>query len=175
MVILRRTSRLQSQLPETRAAYADSDTALGDCYANRIVVHRTPLLLLISSKSLLPLVLPARDVRTLPDRLASVVRRRLAGLGLAAAVVEAEVSAMVPVVVAKTADRSVLGILVDFAKGAPYYLPERRSSDADLLALETRLEETPCYTSLPFEKVIFPREKTEELLRQRWLSGKGPR
>jgi len=74
---------------------------------------------------------------------------------------------MDPVVVAKTADRSVVGILVDFAKGAPYYLPEQWS-DADLVELEARLEETPCYAGRGFDKVIFPRRKTEELLRQRW-------
>jgi hypothetical protein len=75
---------------------------------------------------------------------------------------------MAPVVVAKTADRSVLGILVDFAKAAPYYLPEQGSTDADLPALEAQLEKTPCYAGRPFEQVIFPRRKTEELLRQRW-------
>jgi hypothetical protein len=75
---------------------------------------------------------------------------------------------MAPVIVAKTADPSVLGILVNFAKGAPYYLPEQRTSDADLLELEARLEKTPCYSGRPFEEVIFPRHKTEELLRQRW-------
>lgn len=168
MVILRRTSRLQSQLPETRAPYSDSDTALGDWYANRIVVHRKPLLLLISSKSLLPLVLPARDVRTLPDRLAGVVRNRLARLGLPDAWIDAEVSVMVPVVVAKTADRSVLGILVDFAKGAPYYLPAQGSSDTALVSLEESLEKTPCYAGRTFEEVIFPRRKAEQLLQQRW-------
>lgn len=75
---------------------------------------------------------------------------------------------MTPVIVAKTADRSVLGILVDFAKGAPYYLPEQWSSDSELVKLEARLEETPCYAGRAFEEVIFPRRKTEELLRQRW-------
>ncbi|HXK40114.1 MAG TPA: hypothetical protein VJ837_04750 [Candidatus Paceibacterota bacterium] len=75
---------------------------------------------------------------------------------------------MAPVVVAKTADRSVLGILVDFSNTAPYFLPERGLSESDLVSLEHRLEKTPCYASRRFEEVIFPRRKAEQLLQQRW-------
>jgi hypothetical protein len=77
---------------------------------------------------------------------------------------------MVPVVVAKTADRSVVGILVDFAKGAPYYLHEQGFSDSDLVSLEEGLEKTPCYAGRTFEEVIFPRHKAEQLLQQRWFA-----
>ena len=57
-------------LPSPSAIVAVSDTALGDWYVNRLVVDRQPLLLLVSSSSLLPLLMPARGVRSLPERLA---------------------------------------------------------------------------------------------------------
>jgi hypothetical protein len=58
---------------------------------------------------------PARDVKALPHQLPELVANRLEGLGIPSRLVDAEVAAMTPVSVARTVDRSVLGILVDFA------------------------------------------------------------
>src|SRR6476646_119152 len=115
MVILRPTRKLASLLPVTGIATAPGDTALGDWYVNRIVVNRQPLLLLVSSASLLPMLVPARDVRGLPARLAELVETRLRHFGLEARTINAEKSAMTPVEIGPTTDRSVLGIMVDFA------------------------------------------------------------
>src|SRR3954470_303707 len=110
MVILRPTRKLHSLLPPVLVS-AQSDTALGDWYVNRLVVDRQPLLLLVSSASLLSILLPARDVRNLPDRLAGLVDARLRRLGLDARAVAAEHQAMNPVAIGPTADRSVVGIM----------------------------------------------------------------
>lgn len=77
MVILRPTRKIRELKPEPINPRLPSDTALGDWYANRIVVDRKPLLLLISSLSLLPVLIRAREVRTLPERLPGIVRDRL--------------------------------------------------------------------------------------------------
>ena len=148
-----------------------SDTALGDWYVNRLLVDRQPLLLLVSALSLLPIVLPARDVRALPDRLGVVVRGRLSRLGVTAKVIDAEVTAMSPVTVAPTVDRSVVGIMVDFAKAIPSYLPERTWNATALPFVEARLAETPCHATRRFEEVIFPAEKASALLVARWHAG----
>ena len=63
MVILRPTQKLKTLLATGRPAPSSSDTALGDWYVNRLVVDRQPLLILVSSASLLPLLVPARDVK----------------------------------------------------------------------------------------------------------------
>src|SRR5436190_23694313 len=110
MVILRPTKKLRTLLP-TAAISASSDTALGDWYVNRIVVDRQPLLLLVSSTSLLPLLVPARDVRGLPDRLSDLVESALRRLGIEGEAIASERQAMVLVAVAPTIDRSVLGIM----------------------------------------------------------------
>jgi len=167
MVTLRPTRRLQSALPPTASA-AHSDTALGDWYANRLVVDRRPLLLLVSSTSLLPILLPARDVRDLPNRLAGVVSKRLARLGIAAPLIRAETSAMSPVQIGATIDRSVIGIMVDFAKGVPYYLEAGGWDDTSLVMVEDRLAQTPCHAAKASDRVIFPDRRTPELLSQKW-------
>jgi len=83
MVVLRRTQKLASALPLSPLAPAQSTTALGDWYVNRVTIDRRPLLLLVSAQSLLPLLVPARDVAGLPGRLPDLVAARLRRLGIA--------------------------------------------------------------------------------------------
>ena len=171
MVILRPTRKLRSRLPTTDVAGL-SDTALGDWYVNRVVLARQPLLLLVSSVSLLPIVLPARDVRALPQRLASVVAARLHRLGIERDLIDAEVLAMTPVVTAPTVDRSVLGIMVDFAKAIPYYDEPGNDAANGLAGLEAWLEQTPCHADQREDRVVFPGRKTPEVIRAKWLTGR---
>jgi hypothetical protein len=144
MVILRPTRKLQALVPPAAEPTAPSDTALGDWYLNRLVVDRQPLLLLVSSRSLLSILIPARDARTLPARLPDVVRGRLRRFGVSAPLIEAEARAMTPVTVAKTIDRSVLGVMVNFAKDIPYYLEIDGWDENTLPDVEAKLAETPC-------------------------------
>ena len=138
MVILRPPRNLTRWLPASAADPGPSDTALGDWYGNRIVVDRQPLLILISSTSLLPMLLLARDVRSLPERLGALVYARLRRLGIDPRIAAAEQQAMRPVVIRPTADRSVVGIMVDFAKAIPYQLPAPWTEDS-LWAVEETL------------------------------------
>jgi hypothetical protein len=166
MVTLRPTRKLRTALPVNESATI-SDTALGDWYVNRLVVDRQPLLLLVSSASLLPMLVHARNVRDLPLYIGDMVVHRLARLGVARSLIDAERRAMTPVQVGATVDRSVLGIMVDFAKGVPYYL-EAGWDDAALEVVEDRLAETPCHAGKLSERVVFPGEKAPELLAAKW-------
>jgi hypothetical protein len=171
LVILRPTAKLRSLLPLSDSPSAQSDTALGDWYVNRVVVDRRPLLLLVSSRGLLPLLIPARSTRDLPSRLAGLVGARLERLGVSAHVIAAEARAMTPVVTAPTTDRSVLGIMVDFAKGIPYYIDANRWDDAALPFVESRLAETPCHAGRRQDEVVFPDKAAPALLSARWGAG----
>ena len=170
MVILRPTRKLYGLLPPAPTAPGPSDTALGDWYVNRLVVDRQPLLLLVSATSLLPILVPARDVRGLPERLPGLVERRLQRYGLDGVVIGAEARVMRDVVVAPTVDRSVVGIMVDFAKAVSWYLEPGQWTDATLPLVEDRLAETPCRGSQRAERVVFPDRKAPELLRQKWAT-----
>jgi hypothetical protein len=170
-------------LPTTEAFPTASDTALGDWYVNRLVVDRQPLLLLVSSASLLPILIPARDVRGLPSRLSAVVQARLRRGGIDEAVITAEVRAMSSVVIGPTRDRSVLGIMIDFAKAVPFHVVPGQRDEDTWRAIEDRLAETPCYAARPDGQVIVPEQKASEALMAKWLAnlplqptnGRGPR
>lgn len=168
MVVLRPTRKLLTSLPVSKRAPASSDTALGDWYVNRLVVDQRPLLLFVSSTSLLSMVVPARDVRGLPGRLAGLVKVRLRRLGIAHRTIELETRAMSPVAIGPTVERSVLGIMVDFAKSIPYYLEPRQWDDATLRSAEDKLAETPCYAGRSFEQTVFPDKKAPEVLGAKW-------
>jgi len=145
-----------------------SANALGDWYANRVVVDRRPIVLLVSSKSLLSVLVFARDVKTLPDRVAQVVGDRLRRLPVSEDIVAAEVEAMAQVRVGKTIDRSVTGQMVDFAKALPYYLPIDGWDEGTLRQAEDRLAETPCHSSRPLSEVVWPVRAAVQLLQSTW-------
>ncbi len=170
MVILRPTRKLNSLLPATEVIPTSSDTALGDWYVNRVVVDRQPLLLLVSSTSLLPMLIPAQNVRGLPARLAALVEARLRRCGLDDRTIAAETLAMASVAVGPTVDRSVLGIMVDFAKAVPYHLEPGQWGETTLRIVEERLAATPCHAALSWDRVIFPEKKAPEVLRAKWLA-----
>ena len=144
-----------------------SDTALGDWYVNWLVVDRQPLLLLVSAKSMLPALVRARTVRVLPIQIGDIVAHRLTRLGVPKSLIEAERRAMAPVHIGATVDRSVLGIMVDFAKGVPCYL-DAGWDDATLGAVEDQLAQTPCHAGKPAHRVVFPDQKAPELLAAKW-------
>ena len=167
-MVLRATRKLLKALPLSETELEPSDAALGDWYVNRIVVDRQPLLLLVSSKSRLSMLAPARNVKELPERLPNMIRDRIGRLGLAPSIVDAEVQASRPVLVGKTIDRSITGQMVDFAKAVSYYVPEAGWNEAALRMVEERLAETPCLASRPFEQVVFPDKAAVRILREAW-------
>jgi len=168
MVVLRATRRVLSKLAPAAGRVVASDTALGDWYVNRLIVDRQPLLLLVSSLSLLSILAPAREVWTLPTRLATLVASRLRRLGITESLIDSEVAAMDPVCVAATQDRSVLGSMVDFAKTIPFYLPSGKWDVTTLPLIESRLAETPCRVSDHHEVTVWPGRATPDLLSARW-------
>ena len=147
-----------------------SDTALGDWYVNRLTVDRKPLLLLVSSHTLLPIVIPARQVGELPRVLPNLVQRRLERLGIDDRTIASEISAMSNVVVTKTIDRSVVGILVEFAHAIPFFLARGAWNETTLPFLETWLAQTPCYAGRPGDGCVFPDRDTPPLLASRWVA-----
>jgi len=171
MVVLRATQRVLRRLPSGPQDVEESETALGDWYVNRLVVARRPLLLLLSSRSLLGLLTPARDIRLLPAQLPGLVADRLHRLEIPAALIQAEVVAMDPVLTAPTRDRSVLGILVDFTRSIPYYLRPGGWDDAALRRAEDQLAGTPCHASRRSDEVVFPDAVAPKLLADRWPIG----
>ena len=140
---------------------------MGDWYVTRVVVDRIPILVLLSSASLLAVVTRAQSLRTLPEQLPDLVRTRLRRLGASTEFVDAETRAMSPVAVSTTRDRSVLGILVDFGKLMSHLLPDVWN-EGDFIDIEAHFAETPCFVTRSFRETVFPRDKALGLLEARW-------
>ena len=117
MLALRCTAKLLKRLKLDKEPLEDpgpSTTALGDWYANVIYMGRQPMVLAVSERSLLSLLMPARDLDQLPGRLIRTLLEKLKRMGVPETTIRQEVSKMDPVIYAKTASRSVLGSMNDF-------------------------------------------------------------
>jgi len=168
MLILRPTRKLTQLAPEPLSPGEVSDTALGDWYANRLVVDRKPLVLLVSSTSLLAILAPSKPLRDLPWRMPDLVAARLRRLGIAPILIQAEVDAMHPVRIAKPEDRSILGFLVEFGKSVPYYIDIGTAHHVESLAFaEDQLARSPWHAGKS-SRTVWPIDRARELLADRW-------
>lgn len=118
-------------------------TALGDWYANLVYVGQTQLVLCTSDRSLLSVVLPARGLKAvLHSSLCEAVGNLLAALGVPSELIAAELDEMASVVISRTASKSVLGSMNDFA--FMLGVAVRMEPEAPLTALSLKLCGTPC-------------------------------
>ncbi|MGD9903374.1 MAG: hypothetical protein AB7U83_07870 [Vicinamibacterales bacterium] len=93
-----------------------------------------------------------------------MVAARLTRLGVAPRTVALETPGMTPVVIGRTADRSAVGIMVEFALCLSFFLhPEW--DEWTLPSVEDKLAQTPCHASRRFELVVFPGRRAPELSR----------
>jgi len=140
MYILRCTQRLLRRMPH--GEHADNEepaptTTLGDWYANPLNVGRLRLVLCISERSLLPVLVPARDLAALAIRLQDAVRRLLLRLGVDATRVQQELREMAWHRVGATRSRQLLGSLNDLGFLADAYIRAGGADmDLDNVALE---------------------------------------
>jgi hypothetical protein len=115
-------------------------TTLGDWYANLLYERGGQVVLFVNERSLLPVLVSARDGSTLLPRLREAAREVLTRLGAPAAAVEAEVAAMAEARIARTASRQVLGSMTDFA----WMLTADRGEGRSLIERSIHLAHAPC-------------------------------
>lgn len=138
---LRCTGKLLARLgPVTEVAREPPTTVLGDWYGTLVHAPGMQLVLLVSERTLFPLVVPAREARTLAERFPLALGRALAQLGVSPAAIEREVQAMADPRIGKTARRTVLGSMNDFQRMMPAHPWPPRS----LTTLSLELAEAPC-------------------------------
>jgi hypothetical protein len=148
-VLIHGTRVFRERVPGRAAAPDDvSATALGAWYAT-LLRWRRPVALLVNEPTLLPLLMPLAPTRTLLARIPGAVTELLAAHRLPAPFIDAERAAMAEVRLAPTANRSVVGVLNEFAFLADVHRADLRRSgldraDADgLLELSRQLAATP--------------------------------
>jgi hypothetical protein len=114
---------------------------LGDWYANLLNFGPRRYVLCQSERSLLPVILPARNA-LFPAGFGEALARVLLALGVPTEVVDREVAAASDVGFTKTHNRRVLGSMNDFAYCAQIYMSDARSADPTLEVC-LKLAETP--------------------------------
>ena len=119
---------------------------------------RQSLVLATSEKSLLPLLIPARDLDQLPGHLIRALVERIQRMGLPDTVSQQEISRMDPFFYGKTASRSVLGSMNDFAENLKF--THHINENWSLVDMMDQLGDMPC-RPLDWK---YPSEKAQELL-----------
>lgn len=143
MITLRCTRKLLARGLEMGSGVQPPPTALlGDWYANVLTRKSQHLVVCVSERTLLPVILPAKDAKSLPRRLSEGVCVILGHLGIDAAAIERERAEMGAVQVGRTASRSVLGSLNDFMFQLQVGLDMR--PERSLVEQALWLAKTPC-------------------------------
>jgi hypothetical protein len=112
---------------------------LGDWTAHVIVLRRMHLVIGVAERTLLPVLVPGREMSTLLPRFRQAVGELLQAIGVPGAAIDHELDAMSEIVIGRTTSRRVLGSLNDFVHLAEPFLDGR-----PLLQVALRLAEAPC-------------------------------
>ena len=151
MFVVHATAALRAKLEAgTAVEVPDSTTSLGAWYAN-VLRWRSPVLF-VNEATLLPVLLPLAPARTLCERFPAAFAQVVLALGAAQWFVEAELAQMGVFMLAKTANRSTIGMLNEFGFLAGAH--RENSGTQDLTALAVDLAHTPCGPL--FKTHIFP-------------------
>ena len=143
MVTLRCTQKL---LKKVKAQNFDENqtptTKLGDWYANIIYTRQGHFILAASEKSLLPVIISAKDLKNLVTNFIEQLRIVLLSIGISKEDCEKEIQQMMTLNFGRTKSKVVLGSMNDFALNLKYLLITEKHSS--LLDLSINLAKMPC-------------------------------
>ncbi len=142
MFVVHATKKLLDRLREQPSSpVRQSTNALGSWYATALF-WRPQLALFVNESTLLPVFLPLAPAATVVDRFPNALRVILEAYAVERSFVDNEIAGMTEHQVAKTASRSVVGIMNEFTFLASYAPPP--TNEADLIELSLSLAQTPC-------------------------------
>ena len=126
--------RRRLALSEHPSVSREPTTRLGNWYVNLVHYGRQQVVLATSERSLLTVVLPARNLReSLEGNLITSVGHLLTAIGIPPEIVGREVAEMRPAAVGPACNRRVLGSMNEFAFHLGFHM--ERSGDPLVLAL----------------------------------------
>jgi hypothetical protein len=153
------TKKLLDRIKPTVQSPGVSTTRLGAWYATALF-WKPQMALLVNERTLLPVLVPLAPAATLVQRMPVALKEVLRSLGVPADFIESEISGMAEVVYAKTANRSVVGVMNEFAFLAEGYRDLEEAVDP--LALSLKLAGTPCGPL--YKGAVFPDKAVMELV-----------
>jgi Domain of unknown function (DUF6933) len=143
MYTIRCTQRLLDRLGKPAVEPVEPTTVLGDWYANTLNVGRLRLVLCTSERTLLTVLVQAKDLPSLPARVAAAAGRMLARLDIPSREIAREQREMSWHQLGRTAIRQILGSMNDFAFLAETYIRDD-GPEADLDDIASALNRAPC-------------------------------
>ena len=155
MLVVRCTRELLRGVTAPAAVEASSTTALGDWFAQQVIVGDQPYLLLVSRESLLPIVMPGTDAAGIAADFASTLEQLLLRLDVAPQAVSSEVARCRDIVFTAGDSSSIRASANDFAGRMKRYMPEW--SESDPVDISLKLGDVPLKRlgfSLPSEVTL---------------------
>lgn len=161
VLIVRATKKLLDRIgPPSLGEGEQPTTLLGQWYATAMF-WKPQVALFVNEPTLLPVLMPLAPAATLLARFPQQVAEVLAVHGTPDAVIDEEVRQMRDRRLAKTANRSVAGIMNEFAFLAEAYRGDTPAPDLPALAI--RLATTPCGPL--YSEHVSPDRELDALLR----------
>jgi hypothetical protein len=139
-------------------------TYLGNWYATALF-WKPQVALLVNERTLLPVLMPLAPAAELAQRFPEYLASVLFAHGAPHALIEHELNAMLAFQYAKTANRSLVGMLNQFTYLAEGYRDYNQAND--ILWLSMRLSQTPC-SPLYKKKAISPDRELRRLIDSEW-------
>jgi hypothetical protein len=140
VIVVRGTKKFLDRVGRPDTSY-ESSTSLGDWYANALF-WRPQVALFVNAQTLFPVLVPLAPATSVVSRLPTAFGDLARRLGAGQASLDRELAGMAEHVLAKTASRSVLGVMNEFAHMAEHYYSERGT--IDLVDVSMWLAQVPC-------------------------------
>jgi hypothetical protein len=162
VLVVHATKKLRDRVKAVLAQTSEtSTTRLGDWYATAIF-WRPQVCLFVNELTLLPVLLPLAPAATLAERFPAALVDVLAAHNADAAFIAAELAEMGELRLAKTSNRSVVGMMNEFTFLAETHLGT--GTQPDLPGLSVRLAGTPCGPL--YKRHVYPNRELAALLAQ---------
>ncbi|TAG69323.1 MAG: hypothetical protein EAZ24_14535 [Burkholderiales bacterium] len=133
--------RARPSVIESTVADSQATTVLGNWYATALF-WKPQLALLVNETSLLPVLMPLAPAAHIANRFPAHLAEMLAMIGISKAFIDHEIAQMASARYAKSANRSVLGVMKEFVFHAETYRDYH--GEHDPLTLSLRLAHIPC-------------------------------
>ena len=146
MITLRCTKKLRKYLEVKPVDIPEPSTAaLGDWYGNLVPTFAGDLILFVSERSLLTIAIPVLESNNLEYLFRLRVANLLGLIGTHPKVIANEISHYDQILYGKTASRSILGSMNDFAWHYQIKAEEaKEKADLSLSKVELEMSEIPC-------------------------------
>ena len=141
MFTLHCTQKLLDRMGHPVGTPIPASTRLGNWYATALF-WKPQMALLVNERTLLPVMMSLAPAATLAQRFPRALKEILQALNLPVEFIDAEIGGMNEVVYAKTANRSVVGMMNEFTFLAEAF--RDRGGLLDPLALSLKLAAVPC-------------------------------